>query len=107
MLIKNKADTNAKDNVGRKPLQVLALQGIDLISISSRSHLDLISISPRSHLDVHFFAGDYNVTITAPPQAPLGIELARFIETGEFSDISFLVGGEEFKAHKLILCVQV
>eukprot|EP00026_Physarum_polycephalum_P003875 Phypoly_transcript_03891.p1 GENE.Phypoly_transcript_03891~~Phypoly_transcript_03891.p1 ORF type:complete len:679 (+),score=149.56 Phypoly_transcript_03891:32-2038(+) len=76
LLIQNKADISAKDNVGRNPLQVLALKG------------------------------DYNVTITAPPQAPLGIELARFLETGEFSDISFLVGGEVFKAHKLILCAQ-
>lgn len=37
----------------------------------------------------------------------MGIELARFLDSGEFSDITFVVEGERFKAHKLVISAQV
>jgi len=76
LLIERKANLFAKDNVGRLPLQVLALKG------------------------------DFNPSISAPPQQPMGIELARFLDSGEFSDVTFVVEGERFKTHKLVICAQ-
>lgn len=32
--------------------------------------------------------------------------LARIMDTGEFSDLTFVCNGEEFKVHKAIVCTQ-
>ncbi|OEL28157.1 BTB/POZ and MATH domain-containing protein 2 [Dichanthelium oligosanthes] len=40
------------------------------------------------------------------PPSDITKKLGKLLETGEFSDVTFLVGGETFKAHRMVLAMQ-
>lgn len=68
----------------------------------------------RSYLDSLYVAADGLVTVMCgvivddppPPPSDMGAQLGRLLDCGDGSDVSFVVGGEAFPAHRVVLAAR-
>jgi len=107
-LIEKGANLSSLNSRDESPLHVACrcLQyDIARLLVASNSFLFGPDRIRRMPLQLLAIKGPYSVSVNSQPDVT-GLNFARYINNGEFSDVCFLVDGQRFHAHRIILAAQ-